>query len=118
MAKKVADVKEEEQNPIDQKIDELKKLHPEDDLFMVDFYYAPVIFKALDRELYSKVRKGLEGVSDQAQIEETVCDACVLYPEGEEYEALKKKKGGFCAALMDEIFKVSGFSAVMSPVKL
>ena len=95
MAKKVADVKEEEQNPIDQKIDELKKLHPEDDLFMVDFYYAPVIFKALDRELYSKVRKGLEGVSDQAQIEETVCDA-----------------------LMDEIFKVSGFSAVMSPVKL
>lgn len=111
-------VVEEAKDPVDQKVSELKEKYPENDLFMVDFYYAPVIFKGLDRELYSKVRKDLDGVSDQAQIEETVCDACVLWPEGEEYESLKKKKGGFCAALMDEIFKVSGFSAVMSPVKL
>lgn len=116
MAKKVA--VEEEKNPVDQKIKELKELYPEDDLFMVDFYYAPVIFKALNRALYSEVRKKLEGISDQGQIEETVCDSCVLWPDKEEYEDLKTRKGGFLAALMDEIFKVSGFSAVMSPVKL
>lgn len=103
---------------LNDKIAELKDAHPEVELFLVDVGYEPVIFRSMDRALYADVRKKIDGLTDQTKVEETVCDACVFYPEKEKYAELKNRKGGFCTTLAEEIFRTSGFSVMLAPVKL
>lgn len=99
-------------------VDKLKKENPEDDIYLVLIGGKEIIFRGMNREMYSKYLENLDNITEQTEVEDLICSMCVLYPSQEEFNSLKKKKGGLAKGVSEEVFRVSGFVPLMPAVQL
>jgi hypothetical protein len=53
--------------------------------------------------------------TDPLQREEIICQTCVLWPEGYNYEAMARGKAGIPALLAEQIMEASGFTNQLTP---
>lgn len=53
--------------------------------------------------------------TDPLQREEIICQTCVLWPEGYNYETMARGKAGIPALLAEQIMEASGFTNQLTP---
>jgi len=88
-------------------------LFKEGEVYVSQFGNQQFVWRPLTRYEYKQI-VNLPN-TDPLQREEIICETCVLWPEGYNYEMMAKDKAGIPALLAQQIMEASGFVESYEP---